>query len=283
MSDLSIFGFQSKSVRVVEIDGSPWWIAVDVCEILELSNSRQSVARIDDTWKGVYTIDTLGGKQELAIVSEAGLYELIFTSRKAIAKEFKRWIFEDVIPSIRETGSYMPSVEVKHQELVGTLSDAVNESANIAEAFSRLLGTAKLGRSPEEKANLLAGTKLTMMGMRHPSLKGELMEFHKLLAASTPTPDILINPTTIGLKLGISARTVNTLLIDAGLQTRVPKEERTKGTPDYRPTAEGDRYCSNTVSTGNCGDLSTYQHIKWVPAVVDILSDFMASRSREAL
>ena len=94
------------SVRVVEKDGDPWFVAKDVCDCLEVGNSRDAVATLDEDEKGVATIDTLGGAQEMATISESGLYSLILRSRKPEAKTFKRWIVREVLPSIRKTGSY---------------------------------------------------------------------------------------------------------------------------------------------------------------------------------
>lgn len=100
------FPATGQPVRVVTIDGEPWWIAIDVCGVLQHSNSRQALSHLDDDEKGVTTADTPGGPQELATVNEPGLYSLILRSRKPQAKAFKRWITHEVIPSIRKTGSY---------------------------------------------------------------------------------------------------------------------------------------------------------------------------------
>lgn len=93
-------------VRVVMQDEDPWFVAKDVCGCLEIGNSRDAVASLDDDEKGVGIIDTPGGKQEMSIVSEPGLYSLILRSRKPEAKAFKRWVTHEVIPSIRKTGAY---------------------------------------------------------------------------------------------------------------------------------------------------------------------------------
>ena len=94
------------SVRVVEKDGEPWFVARDVCDCLEVGNNRDAVAALDEDEKGVAIIDTLGGAQEMSVISESGLYSLILRSRKPEAKTFKRWIVREVLPSIRKTGSY---------------------------------------------------------------------------------------------------------------------------------------------------------------------------------
>lgn len=106
---LQPFNYQGKEVRTIIKDGEPWFVVTDVCKVLEHSNSRMAAAQLDDDEKGVSIIDTPGGPQEMIIVSEAGLYAFILTSRKPEAKEFKRWITHEVIPSIRKTGSYSVS------------------------------------------------------------------------------------------------------------------------------------------------------------------------------
>lgn len=101
-----VFQYQGHRVRTVIKDGEPWFVAKDVCDVLEISNNRMALQRLDDDEKGVSSIDTPGGLQESAIVNEPGLYTLILGSRKPEAKQFKRWVTHEVIPSIRKTGSY---------------------------------------------------------------------------------------------------------------------------------------------------------------------------------
>ena len=97
---------QFGQVRSVLIDGEPWFVAADVCRALDIRNSRDAVARLDDDEKGVVSTDTPGGEQKLSFINEPGLYTLVLGSRKPEAKAFKRWITHEVIPSIRKTGAY---------------------------------------------------------------------------------------------------------------------------------------------------------------------------------
>lgn len=122
----NVFG----QVRVVEQDGEPWFVAKDVCNCLELSNSRKALSRLDDDEKGVTLSDTLGGRQEMATVNEYGLYNLVLSSRKPEAKEFKRWITHEVIPSIRKYGSF-------NMAIPRTLPDALTAYANEIEAHQK--------------------------------------------------------------------------------------------------------------------------------------------------
>ena len=104
----SMFG----KLRFVFIDEDPWFVAKDVCTCLGLSNSRDSVSSLDKDEKCSQLLYTAGGLQKLTVVSEAGLYSLILRSRQPKAKEFKRWVLHDVLPTIRKTG-YYSGVEYK--------------------------------------------------------------------------------------------------------------------------------------------------------------------------
>ena len=106
MSELIVFGFENQQVRFVGTSNKPEWVAQDVGTILELQNIRQLLAKFDEDEKGVCTIYTPGGQQEMLTVTEPGLYRLIFKSRKAVARRFQRWLFHDILPTIRRTGSY---------------------------------------------------------------------------------------------------------------------------------------------------------------------------------
>jgi len=109
MNNIVPFNYHEKQVRTILKDGEPWFAASDVCDVLEISNTSDAVSRLDEDEKGIDSTDTLGGRQHLIIVNEAGLYSLILGSKKPEAKPFKRWITHEVIPSIRKTGNYSTS------------------------------------------------------------------------------------------------------------------------------------------------------------------------------
>ena len=91
-------------IRVIERDGEPWFVAADVCNVLDLSNPTIAVSRLDEDERAKFN---LGRQGDSTIVNEPGLYSLILGSRKPEAKAFKRWITHDIIPSIRKYGAYM--------------------------------------------------------------------------------------------------------------------------------------------------------------------------------
>lgn len=102
---------ENVSVRTKVIDGVPWFVGKDVCDLLGLVNSRKSLQALDEDEKGVTNCYTLGGNQNLTFINESGLYHLIFISRKPEAKAIRRWVTGTVLPSIRRTGSYSISGE----------------------------------------------------------------------------------------------------------------------------------------------------------------------------
>jgi prophage antirepressor-like protein len=125
------------------IDTEPWWVARDVADVLELGNMRSSLALLDEDEKGVHSMDTLGGTQQLAIVNEPGLYSLILRSRKPQARAFKRWITHEVIPSIRRTGSYSiepaaPALPQDYEEALVALLGQVRETKALTAKVAEL-------------------------------------------------------------------------------------------------------------------------------------------------
>ena len=102
------FSYDDHPVRVIERDGDPWFVAKDVCDILDLANVGQALSSLDPDERGSITInDGTPGNPAKSVVSEAGLYSLILRSRKPQAAPFRRWVTHEVIPSIRKRGGYL--------------------------------------------------------------------------------------------------------------------------------------------------------------------------------
>lgn len=100
------FAFDEAVVRVVGTADKPLFVAADVCRILDIQNPRHAVSEFSEIEKGVSQIHTLGGTQEHLVVTEAGLYRLIFRSDKPAARKFQDWVFGEVLPEIRRTGKF---------------------------------------------------------------------------------------------------------------------------------------------------------------------------------
>ncbi|GEM_PF-1806115 len=127
MRELSIFEYKGKQVRTIQKDGETWWVLKDICGVLDLGNSRMVFERLDEDEKGVSQIDTLGGKQNMQIINESGLYNVILRSDKPEAKPFRKWVTAEVLPSIRKTGGYgrQDAALLKLTEHVGKLTEMV--------------------------------------------------------------------------------------------------------------------------------------------------------------
>lgn len=104
-------------VRVVSKGNEPWFILKDVCEALGIENYRNVVSRLDEDEKDVHVMDTPGGKQNMTVVNESGVYNAILRSDKPKAKDFRRWVTHEVLPVIRKHGAYMT------QETIEAIAD----------------------------------------------------------------------------------------------------------------------------------------------------------------
>lgn len=102
-----IFNFHGQEVRAVTIDNEPYFVGKDVAEALGYANPRQALRKhVDEDDKGVSKCDTPGGKQDLVIINESGMYSLVLSSKLPQAKEFKRWVTSEVLPTIRKHGMF---------------------------------------------------------------------------------------------------------------------------------------------------------------------------------
>lgn len=118
MSNIQVFeNSEFGKIRAMRgEDGEPMFVAKDICAALEIKNSRDALARLDDDEKGVVLTDTPGGEQQMQAVNEAGLYVLVLGSRKPEAKAFKRWVTHEVLPAIRRDGGYMAARDETPEE-----------------------------------------------------------------------------------------------------------------------------------------------------------------------
>lgn len=118
MNELQVFSFESNSVRALERDGQAWFVAKDAAKTLGYKNPRDAISKhVDEEDKEVAKCDTLGGRQDIAIINESGLYSLVLSSKLPSAKKFKRWVTSEVLPALRKTGNYKIK-ELSGQELM---------------------------------------------------------------------------------------------------------------------------------------------------------------------
>ena len=105
-SAIKLFENPLFKIRVIMRCSDPWFVAKDACDCLEITNVSQACQTLDEDEKGIYKVYTLGGSQDMMLISESGLYTLIMRSNKPEAKAFRKWVTSEVLPSIRKTGGY---------------------------------------------------------------------------------------------------------------------------------------------------------------------------------
>ena len=121
MNDLRLFNYEDREVRTLVIDGEPWWVLKDVCDVLGINNSRMVAERLDEDELVSVKLTSGGQLREMQAVNESGIYAVILRSDKPEAKKFRKWVTASVLPAIRRTGSYGLGAE----QLVQIITDTV--------------------------------------------------------------------------------------------------------------------------------------------------------------
>lgn len=143
MNQLQVFNNEELGqVRTVAKGEDVWFVAKDVCEVLEIKNTTQAVQKLDEDEVTMFNIGGLSGNTN--IINESGLYSLIMTSRKPQAKAFKKWVTSEVLPSIRKHGAYMTDQALEQAVtnpdfMIGLLTNLKEEKAKRVEAERALL------------------------------------------------------------------------------------------------------------------------------------------------
>lgn len=209
--ELVNFDFEGLGVRTIEKEGQVWFVAKDICSALNVSDSSQALARLDNDERGWYEVPTPGGRQEMIIINESGLYSLILSSRKPEAKVFKKWVTSEVLPAIRKTGSY----SVDNQPPKQQAPHLVELSASIAKSVFPMLEMMGIDRNSAAIGASQAGFAVT--GFDVLKLSGV-----KLLSENQ-THKALI-PTKLGELVGLTAIKMNQKLQSQGYQTKTREE-----------------------------------------------------------
>lgn len=159
MNNLTVFNFESHEVRFLGTADYPWWVAVDVCTVLEIKNPSQAIARLDNDERSMFNI---GRQGEAWCINESGLYSLVLSSRKPQAKRFKKWITSEVIPSIRKTGGY--NIQSQPMTQIQVLAQIAQQMADQEQQL--LQQEARLAAVEAEQQRYLTpcGHKYTVMG-----------------------------------------------------------------------------------------------------------------------
>lgn len=202
------FGFEGHNVRVhIDDSGIPWWVASDVCDVIGIVNHRDAVSHLEsDEYGDVAFTDAIGRSQKMKCVNESGLYRLIFRSNKPEAKRFQKWVFSEVIPQIRKTGSFQVYPAIAQRP--------TREAVSIVEDY---LDLARLCKAPDHIALIEASKATKAIGV----------DISGFLQASSTMDDvskaeIMLEPTEMASLLGFkSGKEMNKALERLGLQSRI--------------------------------------------------------------
>ncbi|MDF4005302.1 Bro-N domain-containing protein [Luteibacter sp. PPL552] len=247
MSSLIPFQFGAAAIRVVDIDGEPWFVGKDVCEALGYTNPAKAMG---DHCRGVtirYPIlDSLGRTQEARVLNEANVLRLIVSSNLPEAERFERWVFEEVLPTIRRTGSY--SAGAPRLAPVAEDFRALHDIAQVA----GLTGSAAIIAASNATARRTGENPLALIGM--PSIESSIQA--RLVTASD-----------IAVELGLaSAQKANVLMEELGLHESARDHRGRKG---WKPTAFGEAFGRWEDTGKRHGNGTPVHQWKWTDMVLD--------------
>ena len=207
MNGLQVFDYKGLVVRTVEKDREVWFVAKDVCDVLELGNITEALRSLDEDELSSEILKSGVQGREMRLINEPGMYKLIFKSRKAEAKEFTRWVTHEVLPQIRETGAYgvkltEVDIKMKNRELDQRQMDLNLRGAQILQSMI--------------DKELFPVTLETRTVFAHEVFK--LVTGHSYLGMLPESTEKWYTATEIGKELGISANKVGRIAKAHGIK-----------------------------------------------------------------
>ena len=196
---LQVFTYNSNEVRTIEENGEIWFVTKDVCDVLDIVNSRDAISELDNDEKNTIAItDGNRGNPNTNIISESGVYFLVFKNRKPEAKAFSRWVRKEVLPQIRKTGSF----SVNNSELEIQRKDLDLKGAQILQSLI--------------DKELFHVTSETRTIFAHEVFK--LVTGHEYLGMLPESTEKWYTATDIGAELGLSANKVGRIAKANGIK-----------------------------------------------------------------
>lgn len=253
-NELAVFNFNGQNqVRTIVQNGEPWFVAKDICDILELGNVSQALSTLDSDEKMTITNNDShsgerGGAQSYLAVNESGLYTLVFKSRKPQAQAFRKWVTSEVLPIIRKTGQYSQSQQVMSNLLPNEFTSREFAALHSIAITAGLEGNAAIVSADNAMKRLHNVSPL------------------KLLQIELKNPDqqYLLTPTQIAERLKLSGpREVNRLLAAKNFQTKEGKI--------WIPTQKGKPFATLLDTGKRHSDGTMVQQLKWRESVLDEL------------
>ena len=272
-----IFRFENQDVRLIGTAERPEWIAKDICRVLEISDVSNALKNLDADEKGTHIVRTLGGNQSLLTINESGLYSLVLRSRKPQAKKFKKWVTSEVLPAIRQTGHYSlanPKSQAQTQFPKTAIEIAAEclKEAGISDQQSQLWKLDQYSKYSQGAEKLV------------------FSEAKKLIANGAELPTLPLSPTEVGQRVGeklgkdaLSARKINLLLIECGLQIPIEKISKKSGRKKkvYDLTDLGRQHGHLELTSAKHSDGTVVTQVRWFESVVEILTEYLLLKAQK--
>lgn len=225
-------------------DGEPWWVAKDVCNVLGLTNPTVSLEGLDEDERSKFF---LGRQGEANIVSESGVYSLIFRSNKPEAKRFRKWVTGEVLPTLRKSGRY----------------EILNNS-NKKFDINHMLAAKMILEEAKITGNQMA-IALDNIYKRHTDYS--VLAVAGVVLEAEDKQQVL-NPTEIGREVGISNQKVNKILMELGYQSKTGDK--------YEPTKAGDEYAVMYDTAKRHSNGTPICQLKWKTGIIKVLRDYLS-------
>ena len=244
MNEIQLFNYNNNEIRVIERDGEPWFVAKDVCDVLELTNPTVALDGLDDDERAKFF---LGRQGDANIINESGLYALVFRSNKPEAKKFSKWVRSEVLPTLRRTGSYAI------HEVQAALPSGILEGARL------IFETAGI-----------KGNQLTLaMDKVYKSYTGRSALAAGEIQLEAPTKRQLLTPTEIGKQFGLKARQINDILAGRGFQYKI--------NDNWEPLKPGMKYAVMLDTNKKHTDGTPVRQLKWDSRIIEPLKRIIDS------
>lgn len=249
MNEVTVFNFNGQSqVRTVVRDGEPWFVAKDICDILELTNPTVAIESLDDDERSKYS---LGRQGETNIVNESGLYALVFKSRKPEAKAFRKWVTSEVLPAIRKTGQYSKQYSAPQNPVID--NEFNMREFRVWHEFAELCGL-------KDNAALISADNTVCR------LRGISMLKTAQIELKNPEQERILTPTQLANYLQLAGpREMNLSLAGRGFQI--------KDRDQWVPTDKGKKYAVLLDTGKKHRNGVMIQQLKWKESILNEFTD----------
>lgn len=268
-NNLSVFKFENHDVRVLEINGEPWWIGSEVAKILGYSIPQKALLdHVDSDDKNTVPIrNGIPGNPNKIIINESGLYSLIIGSKLQDAKRFKRWITSEVLPSIRKHGGYIAGQENHEMTDAELLAKALTVANNVMEQRAQRIAALEAENNllDEQNKTLLIANEAANATIAQMKPK---VDYYDLVMSSKNT----LTTTQVAADFGLSAVRMNQMLNAWKIQYKINNQwilyQQYKDKGYVRSVAKpiktngGYRFCAESSQWTQAGRLFLYELMK---------------------